>query len=87
MFLLNTNYVFTCFKTDIKKGRTCFKEIIDRTLFPLFIGTILVVKIPALIQYPAHSVYPGNSCYQLYFLLETGNWLFTKYYNNLILSV
>lgn len=72
MFLLNTNDVFTCFKTGNKKGGTCFKEIIDRTWFPLYIGTILVIKIATLIQYLAHSVYPGNSCYELDFFLE---WL------------
>lgn len=49
MFLLNTNYVFTCFKTDIKKEGTCSKETIDRTLFLLFIVTILVVIIATLI--------------------------------------
>lgn len=54
-----------------KKGGTCFNEM-HRTLFPLFIGTILVAKIATLIQHPAHSVYPGDSCSELDFLLE---WL------------
>lgn len=50
-------------------GGGCFKEIIDRTLlFPLFIVTSLFFKIATLIPYLAHSVYPGNSCYEPEFL-------------------
>lgn len=66
MFLLNTNSVLMSVL-----GGACFKKIIDRSLlFPLFIETILFVKIATLIQYLAHSVYLGNSSYEVDFFFE-----------------